>query len=83
MELKYSPYGVAREVSPGVARVTYGRKRTIAPQLIRARVDLAGHYDVSSTRITQPRIVAQATDSSWITWESRLLRDDEPDSIRA
>jgi len=84
MALKYQPYGHAQEVAPGVARVTYTtRKRTAAPMFVRARVELAGHFGIVSTRMTQPVIVAQAEDSAWITWESRLLRDDEPDSVRA
>ena len=73
--------GQAVEVSPGVARVTFGRERRITPQLIRARVELAGYFDVSGRRITAPRIVGQAPDGAWMTWEARLLRADEPDTV--
>lgn len=84
MRDKYQPYGRPVEVSPGIARVTFStRQRRITPQLIRARVALAGHFDILSTRMTQPRIVAQGTSGDWMTWESRLLDDSEPDSIRA
>lgn len=77
-------YGVPVEISTGVARVTFSTKqRTAAPGHIRARVALAGHFDIISTRMTQPRIVAQGQSGEWMTWESRLLRDDEPDSVRA
>ena len=74
-------HGQAVEVAPGVARVTFGRERRVAPQLIRARVELAGYFDVSGKRITAPRIVAQAQDGATMTWEVRLLRDDEPDTV--
>ena len=81
-ELRYQPYGHAVEVSPDVVRVTFTRKRTVAPQIIRARVELAGYFDILSTRMTTPRIVMQARDGAWTTWESRRLRDDEPDTPR-
>lgn len=66
-----------------IARVTLSTKsRTIAPGYIIARVELAGAFNIVSTRMTQPRIVAQGESGEWMTWESRLLRDDEPDSTR-
>lgn len=84
MPLKYQPYGRPVEVSPGIARVTFStRKRTITPQYIRARVELAGHFDIVARRMTQPRIIAQGTSGDWMTWESRLLDDSEPDSALA
>lgn len=80
--LNYRPHGRAVSIAPDVARVTFNGARTIAPGLIRARVELAGHFDIISTRMTRPRIIAQATNGAWTTWESRLLRDDEPDTAR-
>lgn len=82
-DLNYRPYGRAVSIAPDIARVTFNRKRTIAPGFIRARVELAGHFGIISTRMTQPRIIAQAIDGAWITWESRLLQDNEPDAERA
>ena len=77
-------YPLKRPVVIGdVARVTLStRKRTAAPGYIIARVELAGAFNILSTRMTRPRIVAQGQDGGWMTWESRLLRDDEPDTPR-
>lgn len=79
--MKHTPLGKPVEVSPGVAQVTFStRVRSIAPQFIRARVELAGFYDTLGRRITPPRIVAQGVEGGWITWEARHLGDDEPDT---
>lgn len=82
-ELKYQPFGRAVAVAPDVARVTFKtRRRSIAPGIVRARVELAGHFDISGARMTTPQIVAQSADGAWMTWEARALRPDEPDTAR-
>lgn len=65
--LKITPFGTPKEITPGVGRVTFSTKtRRITPGIIRAQVELGGLFNTTGVK---PRIVAQADDGSWMTWE--------------